>query len=275
MNSSVLGDGWDAVRKQWPDARPVCGLILGSGWGAVADAFNIRGSMDYGNVPGLGAVSVPGHNGRLIWADLHGVETFIFQGRRHFYEGAGWEPVAMPLFILRKAAALAVVITNAAGGIAADLASGTFMVISDHINLMGSYPLVGPHDPDWGVRFPDMTHVYHSGLRRSFLNVANKHACTSREGIYMAVSGPAFETPAEIRAFSRLGADAVGMSTVPEAVLAHAAGLRVLGVSCIANSAAGLTAGVLKHDDISRVMNSAVEQIRPVLADFWKELPLQ
>jgi purine-nucleoside phosphorylase len=272
MNRSLLDAGWASVRRRWPAARPRCGLILGSGWGAVADAFSVRDSLAYAEVPGLGAASVAGHEGRLIWGDLAGVETFVFQGRRHVYEGAGWEPVALPVFVLRQAGASAVAITNAAGGLAEDLEPGAFMALSDHINLMGGHPLIGPHDPDWGPRFPDLTQVYAPGLRRAFLEAAARHGCAARAGIYLAVSGPVFETPAEVRAFRGLGADAVGMSTVPEAVLAHASGLRVLGVSCISNRAAGLGTGPLSHDDVQRVMAAAAGRVRPVLAEVWLEL---
>lgn len=272
MNRLLLDAGWAEVCRRWPGARPRCGLILGSGWGPVADLFSVRDSLDYASVPGLGAVSVAGHAGRLLWGDLAGLETFVFWGRRHFYEGQGWEPVALPIFILRRAGASVVAITNAAGGLAPDLEPGAFMAVSDHINMMDAHPLIGPHDPDWGPRFPDLTQVYDPVLRRAFLAAAARHGCSAREGVYLAVSGPVFETPAEVRAFRFLGADAVGMSTAPEAVLAHASGLRVLGISCIVNRAAGLGPGPLSHDDVQRVMAVAAGRICPVLADVWPEL---
>lgn len=272
MDISTLNEAWAAVHRKWLLAKPGCGIVLGSGWGDIASLFNVKDAVAYADLPGLGAASVQGHAGRLLWCELNGIETFVFQGRRHFYEGAGWTPVAMPIFFLRKAGASTIVLTNAAGGIAEDLAPGSFLAISDHINMMGSHPLVGPYAHEWGERFPDQTRVYDAKMRRVFLDAAFRRGCAAREGVYLAVSGPVYETPAEVQAFKRLGADAVGMSTVPEASLANAAGLRVLGISCITNHAAGLAAGPLSHNEVRRVMDDAAGRIAPVLAEIWPEI---
>ncbi len=272
MDARLLEQGWGAVRKRWPSARPKCGMVLGSGWAAVADSLQLRDSIAYNDIPGLGAATVAGHKGRLVWGDLNGVETFVFQGRRHYYEGDGWTPVALPVFILRQAGAAMLALTNASGGIAAQSVPGSFMLITDHINLMGANPLVGAHNPIWGTRFPDMTSIYDTELRRVFREAARRHNCELSEGVYVAVSGPSFETPAEIRAFAGLGAHAVGMSTAPEAILANAAGLRVLGVSCIANRAAGFAGRPLTHEEIGDVMARAAGVILPVITDVWPKL---
>lgn len=257
------------VRRFLPRARPVCGLILGSGWAKVAEAFRIRRRVDYAAIPVLGPTTVVGHPGRLLWAELAGIETFVFQGRRHWYEGAGWDPVAAPVCLLKSFGASIIVITNAAGGIRGDLRPGAIMLIDDHINAMGVNPLIGPCGPVWGPRFADMTSVYDPRLRVLCRKAARTAGEDLRHGVYLATTGPSFETPAEIAAFRRLGADAVGMSTVPEAILAHAAGLRVLGLSCISNRAAGAGGTKLTHEGIAATVTAAAPRMRALLKETW------
>ena len=263
----------DRVRGEFPQARPACGLILGSGWGDAMQGFRIRQALDYREVPALGPTTVSGHAGRLLWAEACGVETLVFQGRRHWYEGGGWDPVAFPLYLLRRFAASAVVLTNAAGGIRSDLPPGRLMLIQDHINAMGVSPLSGPHHDVWGPRFPDMSTVYDPGLRDLCRQAAASIGEPLPPGVYMAVPGPAFETPAEIRACRALGADAVGMSTVPEATLGHAAGLRVLGLSCISNWAAGIADAPLSHANVAAALSRAMPRLRMLIDELWKRLP--
>ena len=172
MNLAILAQGAQAVLTAFPTAKPVAGLILGSGWRAAATAFEIQGRLDYCAIPGLGRPTVAGHDGTLLWGTCSGLETFIFLGRRHWYEGAGWEPVAFPIYLLKAFGASLVVLTNAAGGIRADLTQGTLMVIDDHINAMGAHPLVRPYDPFWGARFPDLTQVYDADLRQRMARAA-------------------------------------------------------------------------------------------------------
>ncbi len=272
MNLSILAQGVQAVRIAFPKAKPVGGLILGSGWRTVATAFETKGRLDYGAIPGLGNPTVAGHDGALLWGKCSGLETFVFLGRRHWYEGVGWESVALPIYLLKVFGASLVVLTNAAGGIRADLTPGALMVIDDHINARGVHPLVGPHDPCWGVRFPDLTQVYDADLRRWMSRAAQRLAKTLAHGVYLATSGPTYETPAEIRAFRALGADAVGMSTVPEAILAHAAGLRVGALSFIANRAAGLGDRPLAHEEITAVAESAAPIMGRIVQALWKDL---
>ncbi|MCG2661559.1 MAG: purine-nucleoside phosphorylase [Kiritimatiellae bacterium] len=283
MNISTLAQGAQVVRTAFPTAKPVGGLILGSGWRAAATAFEIQGRLDYRAIPGLGRPTVAGHDGALLWGTCSGLETFVFLGRRHWYEGAGWESVAFPIYLLKAFGALLVVLTNAAGGIRADLTPGTLMVIDDHINAMGEHPLVGPHDVCWGARFPDQTQVYDADLRRRMARAAERLGQPLAHGVYLATSGPIYETPAEIRAFRAWGADAVGMSTVPEALLAHAAGLRVGALSFIANRAAGLPArsasakaGLgnkpLAHEEITAAADAAAPAMKELLQALWKEM---
>lgn len=260
------------VRGKWKDAKPECGLILGSGWGQVVDAFNIFKSMPYEEIPGLGKTGVVGHSGRLVWGESAGVETMIFQGRRHFYEGVGWTPIALPVFLLKTFGAAKVMITNAAGGIRDDLTPGKLMIIDDHINNMGTNALIGPHSSFWGPRFPDQSEAYDGQLRKLLERAGKKVKVDLAHGVYMAGTGPTYETPAEIRAYRAVGADAVGMSTVPEAMLAKAAGLRVVGLSCITNAAAGISKNPLTHEEVTQTTQETMPKMKSVILQFWKEL---
>jgi inosine/guanosine/xanthosine phosphorylase family protein len=272
MNKETLAESLRIVRRHFRGCRPACGLVLGSGWEAALVEFNVKKSISYSSVPALGRTTVAGHHGRLHWAELSGMETLVFQGRRHWYEGAGWEPVALPIYILKGLGATAVILTNSAGGIRSDLRKGVFMAIKDHINAMTVNPLQGGHDEFWGKRFADQTEVYDPGLRFLLKQGARRLKIALAEGVYLAVPGPAYETPAEIRAFRRLGADAVGMSTVPEAILAGAAGLRVVGVSLISNRAAGLSPAALDHEEVRQTGRAAGDKIRLLIRELWKAM---
>ena len=216
-----------------------------------------------------------GHAGQLLWAECTpstgsgqaGKELFIFQGRRHCYEGEGWTPVILPVWILKQFGVETVLLTNASGGIRDDLKPGSLMVISDHINMLGANPLTGPHNPAFGTRFPDQTEIYSSNLRKKLLA-----AEVDSEGVYVAAAGPTFETPAEIRAFRAMGADAIGMSTVPEAIFANALGMKVAGLSCVCNRAAGLGHEKLTHEDVARAAAEAMPRMRSVLNGFAREV---
>ncbi len=267
INQTAMDEAVSAVKAAWPEAKPHFGMILGSGWGEVVADFDVRASLPYENIPNLGKTGVDGHAGQLLWAQCAGVEVFVFQGRRHCYEGAGWTPVVLPVWILRQFGAGTVLLTNASGGIRDDLGPGALMVIEDHINMLGANPLQGPHNPNLGVRFPDQTAVYAPALREALLA-----AGASGSGVYVAAAGPTFETPAEVRAFRSMGADVVGMSTVPEAMLANALGMRVAGLSCVCNWAAGLGHAELTHEDVARAANEAMPQMRRVVTGFAKGL---
>lgn len=263
INQVLMDKAVSAVKTAWPQAKPRLGIVLGSGWGGAVRDFKVKASLPYEKIPNLGMAGAPGHVGQLIYAELAGTELFIFQGRRHLYEGEGWTPVVLPIWILKQFGAEAVLLTNAAGGIHEDLRPGTLMAIEDHINLLGGSPLTGPHNPPFGERFPDQTEVYNHDLRQALIA-----AGADASGVYLATSGPTFETPAEIRAFRVLGADAVGMSTVPEAVFANALGLNVAGLSCICNWGAGLGDEKLTADDVIRTANESMQRMRTTLKQF-------
>jgi len=272
MNMAVLENAAEQVRARIGAFRPTVALILGSGWGEAMRAFTEVTSIPYSQLPGLGATGVQGHAGVLHAASLGALPLFVFEGRRHWYEGAGWEPVAIPVFLAARFGASTLILTNAAGGIRDDLKVGDLMVIDDHINALGSNPLIGPHDGRWGTRFPDQTEIYDGRCRALLDQTAARRGETLPHGVYMASPGPAYETPAEIRACRALGADAVGMSTVPEAMLGHAAGLRVAAVSCITNLAAGLGTAAVSHDDVIEETRRNRDRLAGLLAAFLGEL---
>jgi len=271
IDYSLLENAYELIRGRWPEARPMCGLVCGSGWSDVISAFDVKDSLDYEEIPGLGATGVAGHAGKLVWGVNAGIETLIFRGRRHFYEGEGWTPVILPVYLLKKMSAETIVLTNAAGGVKEGFKPGDLMLIEDHINNMGS-PLIGPHNEIWGPRFPDQSEVYDAGLRALAEKAATGTEVDLKKGVYLASSGPAYETPSEIRAFRTLGADAVGMSTVPEAMLANAAGLRVAAFSCITNLAAGISSTALTHEEVTETTQQTMPRMRALLLKFWEEM---
>ncbi len=272
MNMDILERAADAVRELMPDAHPSATMILGSGWSDVAGAFEVRRRVPYEDIPGLGRARVKGHAGTLLLTEHRGAQVLVFQGRRHWYEGEGWEPVALPVYVAKTLGAEVVILTNAAGGIRPTLTPGTLMIVEDHINAMGANPLVGPHDPFWGPRFPDMSRTHDPELRDLMKRAAAQIGERIENGVYIAVSGPTYETPAEIQAFARLGADAIGMSTVPEATLARAAGLRVTALSCITNAAAGIGAGNLSHAEVIEATRNAQPRMKRLLIAFMSLL---
>ncbi len=266
INPLTLCSAAEAVQKIWTDAKPRCGIILGSGWGEAVAAF-AGPEIPYKKIPGFGQPGVAGHAGKLFSAEVGGMEVFIFQGRRHWYEGEGWTPVILPVYLLKVLGADTLLLTNAAGGIRADLGPGSLMAIADHINMLGSNPLIGPHYPNLGTRFPDQSEVYAKSLRENLLQ-----AGADAEGIYIATSGPTFETPAEIKQYRSMGADAVGMSTVPEAIVANALGLRVAGLSCVCNWAAGIGNTKLTHEDVNEVAAATMPRMKRTITAFLEGL---
>jgi purine-nucleoside phosphorylase len=226
------------------------GLILGSGLGAFGDQMPESFAIDYHEIPHWPASAVIGHAGKLVGGTVHGRRVLALSGRAHFYEGHDMGTVTFPVRVLARLGIRTLLLTNAAGGINTNFSQGALMVIDDHINALGTNPLVGPNDERFGLRFPDMTEVYSKRLRAIADDVARESAQPIEHGIYIAVHGPSYETPAEIRAFRTLGADAVGMSTAPEAIVARHMGLEVLGISCISNMAAGVLPDPLHHDEV-------------------------
>jgi purine-nucleoside phosphorylase len=256
-----------SVREALPDANPTCAIVLGSGWGDLSQDFEILREIEYYRIPGLGNTGVLGHAGKLALARLNEVEVLLFKGRRHWYEGDGWTPVILPAFIAKQMGCTHLLLTNASGGINENCPPGTLVAISDHINMLGANPLQGPHHPELGCRFPDMSEIYRIKLREKLIK-----AGATREGVYLAASGPSFETPAEIRAFSAWGADLVGMSTAPEAIVGNALGLQVAGLSCVCNWAAGISKQPLTGEDVVETANQAMPQMRAVIGSFIRDL---
>lgn len=248
------------------------GLILGSGWGAVAESLlEVDQRVDYADIPGFPQSTVDGHAGRLLLGRVGDCPLWCLQGRFHYYEGHSPEAVVMPVRVLAALGARGIVLTNAAGGIRESFRPGDLMIIRDHMNFMGMNPLRGANDERVGPRFPDMTVAWDADWRAILWNCGEQIGTTLQEGVYLAVSGPNFETPAEVRAFGALGADAVGMSTVPECLIARHAGLRVAGLSCITNAAAGLGEGALTHEEVGQAAREAQTVIEPLLG---RALPL-
>ena len=232
------------------EQKPDCGLILGSGWGDVLTIDRMLGEISYADIPGMGSSTVAGHAGKMILFERHGKRIVAFLGRRHWYEGTGWEPVIMPVELMRRLGVKRLLVTNAAGGINSLFQPGNLMVIRDHINTTGRNPLIGPNYAEWGPRFPDQSEVYSGELIDLLRQAACEVGVALSEGVYAYTSGPIYETPAEIRAYAAMGADAVGMSTVPETTLANACGFQVAGLSCITNMAAGISGPHLAHEEV-------------------------
>jgi len=230
--------------------RPRIGLVLGSGLGAFADDLASAARIEYRHIPHFPRSTAVGHAGKLVIGKAGDVAVAAMQGRVHFYEGYSLKEVIFPMRVFARMGIRAVILTNAAGGINRGYSQGALIVLRDHINLQGSNPLIGANDERFGPRFPDMTHAYAKDIRQFALEEGRRLGMVIHEGVYAALTGPSYETPAEIRAFARLGADAVGMSTVPEVIVARQCGLRVAALSCITNLAAGRTREPLAHDEV-------------------------
>ncbi len=251
-------------------ALPETAIVLGSGLGAFAETLLEAVAAPYAELPHWPASRVVGHDGRLVIGDVAGKRIAALAGRVHFYEGHDLETVVFATRVMGRLGVKRIVLTNAAGGINTRFSQGALMIIDDHINLLGSNPLVGPNDDRFGPRFPDMSEVYSPRLRAVADEAARAGGIPVTHGVYLATRGPSYETPAEIRFFRTAGADAVGMSTVPEAIAARHMGLEVLGISCITNMAAGVLPGPLDHDDVMetarRVRGSFVALLEGIVA---------
>ena len=226
------------------------GLVLGSGLGAFADDLEDAVAIPYEEIPGFARSTVEGHAGRLVLGKVGGTPVLVLQGRFHFYEGYALDEVTFPIRVLGLLGIKALILTNAAGGLNNSLTQGALMLISDHLNLMGTNPLLGPNDSRFGTRFPDMSEVYDREFQEAAIAEARAMRIELKRGIYAALTGPSYETPAEIRMLRALGADAVGMSTVPEAIVARHMGVKVLGISCITNMAAGVLDRPIDHAEV-------------------------
>jgi xanthosine phosphorylase len=247
---------------------PRVGVVLGSGLGAVADAVEDAVIVSYEDLPGFPRPSVEGHAGRAVLGSIGGVPVAVFQGRAHLYEGGDPEALRVPVRALRAAGASVLVLTNAAGSLRPEVGPGSLMAITDHINMQGANLLAGPNDASIGPRFPSLRDAYDPALLRSVRASAAGLGIPLAEGVYLAVMGPTFETPAEIRAYRVLGADAVGMSTVQETIIARHCGLRVAAVSVITNLAEGMTDEPLSHEQTLRAAQDGAADLTRLLLDF-------
>jgi purine-nucleoside phosphorylase len=257
------------IRSKNP-LKPKVGIILGSGMGAVAETVKVEMELDYSTIPYFGATSVEGHRGRLVLGHLSEVPVVMLQGRLHLYEGYSMAQVVFPTRVLAMLGIQALVVTNAAGGLSKKMRPGDFMAISDHINLMGDNPLKGKNIDQMGPRFPDMTEAYDREFLKIAVNTGKKTKLRMTSGVYVGVTGPTFETPAEIRYLQQIGGHAVGMSTVPEVIAANHFGVRVCGISCITNSAAGISKQKLNHKEVIEVGKKVEKQFQTFMLGLVK-----
>ena len=263
-----------AIQTRSP-LRPSVGLVLGSGLGGFAQGLEKPAVIPYGDIPDFPTSTAIGHKGELVLGTSGGVPVAVMAGRVHLYEGYRPDEVVFPVRVLARLGVKVLILTNAAGSVNVNYKPGELMVISDHINLMGVNPLVGPNEEQLGPRFFDMSDAYDPALREMAEKACWKAGVTVRHGVYVAVAGPSYETPAEIRAFRTLGADAVGMSTVPEVIAARHMGVRVLAISCITNLAAGVSKKKLDHLEVLEVGRKAQASLSDVLARIIQEAAKQ
>ena len=260
------------ITSKAPGRIPRVAIVLGSGLGGVADAIDDAVEVPYGEIPFFVRSTVDGHAGALIIGALGGVDVVVMKGRFHYYEGYTMEEVTFPERVFAVLGIKTIVLTNAAGGTERHISPGSLMVIIDHINMMGDNPLRGANDPRFGPRFPDMTHIYAPEYIGIAHEVARSMGLKLTEGVYVGLRGPSYETPAEVKLFDKFGGDALGMSTVPEAIVARHCGIKVLAISCITNVAAGLTRNEINHEDVMEVGARAGRQLATLILGIVPKL---
>lgn len=263
MNMDLIETSVQDVQRAFSGTRPQAAIVLGSGWNMAITQGRQRGILDYRDIPCLGAPQTEGHQGQLVWQEIEGHDYLIFKGRRHVYESRGWEPVLFPAYLAAKLGCRRFATTCAAGSVNPVYQPGTVLMVDDHINLMGGSPLSGAFGETLAPRFPDQSQIYASDVRQRIMHAASALKLPVCAGVYAAVPGPAYETPAEARMLHRLGADAVGMSIVPETMVANALGLRIAALALLTNNAGTATC----HQDAL----AAVAALRPALQEL---LPL-
>ena len=266
-----IDDAYDYIKKLLP-SKPQIGIILGTGLGTLADYIENRIIIDYKDIPQFPVSTVEGHAGRFIFGDLEGKKVLAMQGRFHYYEGYSMKEVTLPVRVMKKIGIDILIITNACGGLNDAFSPGELMLIKDHINLMGDNPLIGPNLSEFGPRFPDMSQVYNPELIEICKTVASRLNVTIREGVYAAISGPYYQSKAELRMLIKIGADAVGMSTIPEAIVARHCNIKVLGLSCITDMALPDTLVSLTHEEVLRVAELTKPRFINLLKQFIKEV---
>ena len=266
MNKSI-----DYIKEKIKN-QPEIGIVLGSGLGDFADAIEDKIEISYTEIPGFPVSTVKGHDGKLIFGKINSKEVCVMKGRIHYYEGYDIKEVVYPIEVLAGLGIETLILTNAAGGVNTDFEPADLMIINDHINLMGKNPLIGPNDEDLGPRFPDMTDLYNKDLIEVAEKSAKKLGIDIQEGVYMYFTGPSYETAAEVRMARILGADAVGMSTVPEAIIARHRGLKILGISTITNMSTGILDTPLDHTEVVEVGQEVAGKFKELLKEIIEEI---
>jgi len=254
---------YESVKGKIGEFAPKIALVLGSGLGAFADEIDIVATVDYGEIEGFPKSTVEGHKGRFVFGRVGDVPVVIMQGRVHFYEGYSMQDTVLPIRLMKKLGAQILFLTNAAGGIS--YGAGEFMLITDQISTFVPSSLIGANMDEFGVRFPDMSEIYDRDLREAILKTASEVGVELKQGVYVQTSGPNFESPAEVKMFKILGADAVGMSTACEALAANHAGMRICGISCIANLACGLSDNPLTHQEVMEAADASAPMFKKLI----------
>ena len=259
------------INEKTDNFKPEAGIILGSGLGELADEY-CDFAISYNDIPNFIKSTVKGHKGRLVFAEINGKKVVMMQGRNHFYEGHTMSEITYPVKVMKKLGVKTLILTNAAGAVNESFHPSDLMIITDHINHMGSNPLIGANDDTLGERFPDMSEVYKKTLIDLAEKCAQKLGIEIQKGVYWANSGPCYETPAEIKMMRMLGADAVGMSTIPEAIVANYCGINILGISCITNSASSSNGTKLSHEEVIESANKAKTKFKSLILEVIKNL---
>lgn len=258
------------IKQKIGNRNPDTAIILGSGLGVLKDDIENKIVIEYKDIPGFPVSTVEGHAGELIIGELSGKTIIAMNGRFHYYEGYDIKQTVFPIRVFALLGVKNVILTNAAGGINTNIKEGSFMVINDHLSFFAESVLRGKNEDEFGVRFPDMSEVYDKKQREKMKEIIEKHTGNSLEGVYAYMKGPCYETPAEIRALRVLGADAVGMSTVPEAVVARHSGMKVVAVSCITNMAAGVTDKKLSHEEVKETAERVKGEFKEIIKEYLK-----
>lgn len=254
------------------EVRPQKAVILGSGLGAFAECLEDAVTIPYREIPGFMVSTAPGHNGCLVAGKLNGVDILCMQGRFHYFEGYKMQDIVYPIRVMKLLGIKKLLVTNSSGGVNLSFKPGDLMVVEDHINYLGMNPLFGQNEEEFGVRFPDMSEAYNKEMRRVILDAADKLGIEMKKGVYFAYSGPSYETPAEIRAFRMLGADAVGMSTVPEVIAANHSGIKTAAVACITNMAAGILPQPLTSEEVIETADRVKDRFIALLKEVMTKL---
>ncbi len=269
-----VSEKWMACYRQVrekTDFRPKVAIVLGSGLGDYASQIQVEQELPYGQIEGFPVSTVPGHDGKFLFGYLDGIPVVCMKGRVHYYEGYDVTDVVLPVRVMKLLGAGILLLTNAAGGVNPSFQAGDLMLIKDHVSLFVPNPLIGPNPESLGVRFPDMSAVYDGKLQDKIRQAATEQGIDLKEGVYTQLTGPSFETPAEIRLLRQLGSDAVGMSTVVEAIAANHMGMRVCGISCISNLAAGMTKRPLSHEEVQLAADLAAPRFTRLVTESVKK----